>query len=70
MVFVDFRQTAKVFPTNFISSILSADIYSKSCFHAYQKQIHESFPYIMIKSNEPRNFFPHNFCSLQYNKSV
>ena len=35
--FVDFQQTTKVFPTNFISAILSADIYSKSCFHAYQK---------------------------------
>ena len=32
--------------------------YSKSCFHAYQKQIREHVPYIMIKSNEPRNFSP------------
>ena len=35
--FADFRQTTKVFPTNFISAILNAHIYSKSCFHAYQK---------------------------------
>ena len=62
-VFTDFRRTAKVFPTNFIS----ANIYSKCCFHAYQKQNHESFPYIMIKSNDDREtFLPRNFCSLRY----
>ena len=46
------------FPANFISAFLSADIYSKSCFHAYEKQMCESFPYIMIKSNELQNFSP------------
>ena len=46
------QQSQCVFSTNFISAILSADIYSKSCFHAYQKQNRKSFPYIMIKSNE------------------
>ena len=59
--FTIFLQTMKVFPTNFIS----ANIYSKSCFHAYQKQNHKRFPYIIIKSNKPQNFFlQRNFCSL------
>ena len=56
--FRGFVMRLKVFPTNFISAILSADIYSKSCFYAYQKQNHKSFSYITIKSNEPRNFSP------------
>ena len=37
MVFVDFLQTMRVFPTNFISPILGANIYAKSCFHPCQK---------------------------------
>ena len=44
VVFADFQQTAKVFPTNFVSANLSANIYSKSCFRAYQKQNYESLP--------------------------
>ena len=44
VVFVDFRRTTKVFPTNFISAILSADTYIvKKLFHAYQKQNRKSF---------------------------
>ena len=31
VVFADFQQTTKVFPTNLISAILSADIYLFSC---------------------------------------
>ena len=57
-LFVDFRLIAKVFPTNFISAILSANIYTKSCFHSYEKQNRKSFPYIVIKHDKPRNFSP------------
>ena len=49
--FVDFLQTAKVFPTNFISAI----------FLFLSKAKPQSFPYIMIKFNEPQNF-----CRLKY----
>ena len=55
MVFAGFQQTMKVFFTNFISAILSVNIYAKSCSHFCQKQNHKSFCYIMIKSNELRN---------------
>ena len=49
------------FPYYFISAILSADVHSKSYFHAYQKQNCESFPYIinMIKSNKTKKLFSH-----------
>ena len=38
MVLMDFLQTAKDFPANFISTILSAIIYAKNCFCSCQKQ--------------------------------
>ena len=50
MVFMDLLETTKVFPTNFISDILSANIYAKSYSHSCQKQNHESVSYIMKES--------------------
>ena len=35
--FADFLQTAKIFHTNLISAILSANIYAKSCFSFLSK---------------------------------
>ena len=58
MVFMDFLQAAKIFPTNIITVVLSVTVYAKSCFLSYDKQNCKSFPYIMIKSNEPQNFSP------------
>ena len=57
VVFANFLQTTKVFPTNFISVILSANgYYAEICFHSCQKQNCESFPYIMMISNESQTF--------------
>ena len=44
--FEDFLQTAKILLTNFINAILSADIAKL-----------QSFPYIMIMSNELQNSY-------------
>ena len=54
-VFMDFLQIAEVFHTNFISAILSTNI-AKNCFLFLSKAKPQSFPYIMIKFNEPQNF--------------
>ena len=43
-VFVHFLQTTKVFPTNFITAILSPNIYAKSCFRSCPKQNCKFFP--------------------------
>ena len=43
VLFTDFLQIMRVFPTNFISAILRAKIYAKSCFHCCQKKNHEKF---------------------------
>ena len=40
--FHGFPMNCKVFSTNFISAILSVNIYTKSCFHSCQKQNHNS----------------------------
>ena len=41
-------QTAKIFPTHFISAILSANIYKKVVFILFKVKL-QNFPYIMIK---------------------
>ena len=42
---MDFLHTAKVFPTNLLSAILSVNIiYAKCCFHSCQKKTMKIFP--------------------------
>ena len=41
-----------------VSLIMSNNMYSKTYSHSGYMQNHESFPYILIKSNETQNFSP------------
>ena len=59
MVLVKFLQTVKAFPTNFMSAILSANVIICKNFDLFLSKVKpESFPYIIIKSIESRNFSP------------
>ena len=44
MVFADFLQTVKIFPTNFMSAILSANIYAKVIFVLVKSTTVKVFP--------------------------
>lgn len=48
MVLADFLQTVKVFPTNFVSTILSAKINAQSCFCSCQTKNCISFPFYCL----------------------
>ena len=56
VVYMDFLHTAKVFPTNLLSAILSANIilYAKCCFHSCQKKSMKILPTF---SDKLLNFF-------------
>ena len=61
MVFMNFLQTTKVFPINFISAILSAKIlYTQNVAFIFIKskttKVLPMYSYIMMKSNELQNF--------------